>query len=425
MALQVLAPRTTLGQEGGLYGYRQVVYAFIFFVPLITACLAFINPSHAYQVAGPLCSLPLRPFWYRLALAWIPRYIIGITILVLTILMGIRVRKAQKAVMHFPNSQLPTTSTADEEIVSTTKTDRFSQIMEARVDQSAGAQANDPSSRKPSAAQRQSLIMAQVPAFSPNEHGNAGLDTFPPKSPSFSHAPSPIGSRRQSMDPSHLHASQPVNHNRRVSYAPSAALSVPNVDERRGSEQSVDGSMSVYSSIDYAMGKGEDRPQAANGVSLAEFLRSYENEHPPAETLAKSNRVSTLSLGDFARRNISVASRGLQSNKDFDLSAAAKLKQRHRYIQRQMQLLLVYPIMYLILWACPFALHCMQYDSYFAQHPPFVLGIFAVLCIEGFGFVNSIIFCLRERPWTMISDGDRTLLGSFKFWGGTTGKASQ
>jgi len=183
--------------------------------------------------------------------------------------------------------------------------------------------------------------------------------------------------------------------------------------------------MSVYSSIDYAMGKGEDRPQAANGVSLAEFLRSYENEHPPAETLAKSNRVSTLSLGDFARRNISVASRGLQSNKDFDLSAAAKLKQRHRYIQRQMQLLLVYPIMYLILWACPFALHCMQYDSYFAQHPPFVLGIFAVLCIEGFGFVNSIIFCLRERPWTMISDGDRTLLGSFKFWGGTTGKASQ
>ena len=40
------------------------------------ASLAFIAGDHAYLEQGTFCALPIRPFWYRLALSWIPRYII-------------------------------------------------------------------------------------------------------------------------------------------------------------------------------------------------------------------------------------------------------------------------------------------------------------------------------------------------------------
>ncbi|KAF3043963.1 hypothetical protein E8E12_001870 [Didymella heteroderae] len=49
------------------------------------AGLAFINPKNAYVSQGAFCTLPIRPFWYRLAFTWVPRYIIVLTIMGLAI----------------------------------------------------------------------------------------------------------------------------------------------------------------------------------------------------------------------------------------------------------------------------------------------------------------------------------------------------
>ena len=38
---------------------------------------------------GPVCSLPVRPFWHRLAISWIPRYIIMLTIIILYVAINI------------------------------------------------------------------------------------------------------------------------------------------------------------------------------------------------------------------------------------------------------------------------------------------------------------------------------------------------
>ena len=46
------------------------------------ASLAFIDTSFPYVSSRVFCYLPTRPIWYRLALSWIPRYLIIITILV-------------------------------------------------------------------------------------------------------------------------------------------------------------------------------------------------------------------------------------------------------------------------------------------------------------------------------------------------------
>jgi len=77
MALQVFhANDSRLGPDG-LYRYRYLVYVFWIVLPATMAALAFTARDHAaYLSQGAFCSLPVRPFWYRLALTWIPRYLI-------------------------------------------------------------------------------------------------------------------------------------------------------------------------------------------------------------------------------------------------------------------------------------------------------------------------------------------------------------
>lgn len=82
-ALQVFRPQPTVLGQGGLYRYRYVVYAFVAIVPPGLAALAFTSDHGAYMSQGPGCSLPVRPIWHRLAISWIPRYIILLTIMAL------------------------------------------------------------------------------------------------------------------------------------------------------------------------------------------------------------------------------------------------------------------------------------------------------------------------------------------------------
>ncbi|KAL6244174.1 G protein-coupled receptor gpr1 [Rhinocladiella similis] len=73
--LYILRPNHALG-EGGLYPYRHWVWPAWLLPPLLAACLAFIRNSSPYITSGVFCSLPKRPIWYRLALSWVPRYMI-------------------------------------------------------------------------------------------------------------------------------------------------------------------------------------------------------------------------------------------------------------------------------------------------------------------------------------------------------------
>jgi G protein-coupled receptor GPR1 len=80
-ALYVFRPPKRLG-EGGLYPHRYWIYTFWVILPVLAACLAFTNPR-GYITSGTYCALPIRPFWYRLGLSYIPRYIIFIAIFAL------------------------------------------------------------------------------------------------------------------------------------------------------------------------------------------------------------------------------------------------------------------------------------------------------------------------------------------------------
>jgi G protein-coupled receptor GPR1 len=79
LALCVFGPQKPRG-ESGLWGYRRWIYPLWVALPILAASLAFTNHGNAYVAVGTFCYLPNQPLWYRLALAWIPRYIIFFTL---------------------------------------------------------------------------------------------------------------------------------------------------------------------------------------------------------------------------------------------------------------------------------------------------------------------------------------------------------
>ncbi|KIY01758.1 uncharacterized protein Z520_01896 [Fonsecaea multimorphosa CBS 102226] len=82
--LYILNPGSTLG-EGGLYRYRRWTYIMWLGPALLAASLAFLHDKDPYITAGTFCYLPKRPIGYRLALSWVPRYLIIGVILIMYI----------------------------------------------------------------------------------------------------------------------------------------------------------------------------------------------------------------------------------------------------------------------------------------------------------------------------------------------------
>jgi G protein-coupled receptor GPR1 len=78
----------------------------------------------------------------------------------------------------------------------------------------------------------------------------------------------------------------------------------------------------------------------------------------------------------------------------------------------------IYPLVYTLMWLIPFVQHCMMYSDYFAAHPIFSIRMGTVICTMSIGFVDCLIFTMREKPWRSIQTSDGSILGSFFVWRG-------
>lgn len=118
-ALTIFASRKANSQTG-LYRYRCGAYTCWALFSVLMAALAFINPSSAYVSQGTFCYLPARPIWYRLALSWVPRYLILCTIL------GIYLAVYLYTKSKFGNfdAKFSTNSLASEDTTQHTRTER-------------------------------------------------------------------------------------------------------------------------------------------------------------------------------------------------------------------------------------------------------------------------------------------------------------
>ena len=105
-----------------------------------------------------------------------------------------------------------------------------------------------------------------------------------------------------------------------------------------------------------------------------------------------------------------------RSHADNNDTALKRMALQRSRINRQLRLLFTYPIAYICMWIIPFTIHCIQYNNYWAQHPPYVLSCLSIFCVTTMGAVDCLIFCLRERPWRHTPASDRAFWGCFCFW---------
>jgi hypothetical protein len=354
-ALQIFRPAR--GTSDGLYDYRYYIFAVGFVLPGVMAGLAFINSGPAYELLGAFCQLPIRPFWYRLALSWIPRYIISIIIVGLAGAIYAYVGCEFRSNANLNSLQTPTTlalgiSRLDGDVETVDK-DFDRQMTEC----------------EPVYPRRASSIAHDVVSAQQKERGVAfGPKIYLPTPPTPEICVNPQASPETSTDPplKRSASARPRLHLIRFGYTMKATPSILDLQ----------GPLSPHSQ--------PLQDPLANVMSATSI--------PPTSTIPARRKRPSLS------------------------PTTRRLRRQRRRIHRQLRLLFVYPLIYTLMWLIPFVHHSMNYSDYWANHPVWLIRLGQTLCFCSMGFIDCLIFCVREKPWRNIPSSDRTVWGSLAVW---------
>ncbi|GAW10829.1 hypothetical protein ANO14919_001640 [Xylariales sp. No.14919] len=433
------------GTAFGLQPYRRVAYTLWATVPIILAAIVPITGS-SFVDNGPHCYLPIQPGWYRSALAWTPRYIIfGFIIVTYTGLYlyvyirfrrfgedqrrastlnsestGSSTRRHSKRRWRSrsvpPTPSLATHGLLDSTHVSVSKHDRPNFRQYSVASTVSTLQIGDavclPTA--PERVERKSSIAWNLIDFGHDGAGTSAsatpcTDTVPssPTTQSFSLPPNDIGDADNNTA------------------APAAAIPVPEPTHSAPS--------------------GDVPPHSLRNIRRHRWkrrltvIRSHDSDSGSRKSLA--NIIAVLRQGPPAVRRAGEAGAGDEqpsvSSPSVHLpteeSEEAMRRSRDR-MQRQMRLLFVYPVIYLLAWIAPFVAHVYGYDDVYTSaytgfanssqqhHPdlalttipsppsyttsePLALRIasMASLCIGA--AVDCGFFSAWERPWRHLRGG--------------------
>jgi G protein-coupled receptor GPR1 len=330
--------------EAGLYRHRYIAYAVWLIWPSLAASLAFLGSSTAYVSGNVSCSLPVRPYWFRLALSWVPRYsiLLGIAGIYLAIYIYVRHK--------FKN-------------------------FNATSDGLGMANYSGVSAAQP-AGQLDGMELSNV-------------NITPPGPIVGSHHGSRSGSDAEGCAP-HSGPSwenyafgrhEPLHHPSNPAFA-------------------VDPSGSKRPSVASDLSSG--RSGSRKNYSVAEALQSHRFDSSAPEFLRGSIVASSLQQASL---NDSVggipAPYGANPTAELDNQALASesLTRRYRAVRGQLRLLWVYPFVYMIIWTIPFVNHCLNYNDNYAKNPNFGLVTASTIGLALQCAANALMFSIKEKPW--------------------------
>ena len=334
-ALCIFRPNTNLG-ETGLFSIRYFVYALWIALPALAAGLGFLHGG-VYISTGAFCYLPVRPFWYRLGLSWVPRYVIFVTILTLYAMIywfvsakfknfyrstgdsykqpseWAQVSAPRKAVSHLLNlwgekDDKGNTPKAVNGTDSQIKSDNSNAI---------DMQPSRSSNTEPT----------QAPAWEHYTFGNSTIPLTAPKHDDVTPAPS-----QQDL--------WSANHG--------------SVSTKRPSEP--------------------DHIHGEVRKSLAEFLQ----EEPPEGLLSSPPILDSALVTE---------------------EVVSETRARQTAIKRQLRFMFIYPLVYLISWIPPSVQHFTLYNDAVAARPNFPLACVSTCFVALQCFFDSFVFSYRETPW--------------------------
>jgi G protein-coupled receptor GPR1 len=353
--------------EGGLYPYRNWIYLIWLGPPLVAASLAFVNANNAYVTSGAHCYLPKRPYWYRLALSWIPRYLIIGTIFAMYASIYVYVH------IKFKN---------------------FSVLR------------GDDSSEKSGAASRNSVGPA------PTTAENIEAAEAPPQLPQVT-APksSPI---RPSAFRMHSYNSILGASPRPLSGAPNAPwdglsfITAMPLQEQSATQQNGVASEDFAQEADST--GSQDTHVPPRGLSIPNGKEATEHDSRKA---SEAPTMQTNYTGETATTRTTFNTTGAVSEAEGE-GATDHLRQTRLAIRRQLRFLFIYPLIYVLMWSFPFASHALNYDDYYVNHPIFWLSVVNTCSLALQAGVDSVVFSWREKPWRQIDDNSRWSIPHFK-----------
>lgn len=376
-ALYIFNPPAAIG-EGGLYPYRYFAYALLVALPLLMAGLAFINRDGAYLSGGASCQLPVRPFWYRLALSWIPRYLIFLTILGIDTAIYIYIKYKFAGLANAPKS-------SRERIRSHDSTKRRGERQQQR-------RASRRFSLPPTPPLAYNGLIPETRTTS--EVSQEGQDNSKSNQPQD--WPTKIGGGPSMLKWTRLHIpfqapmaaswpKRPIStqiNNTDIVVTTDSALETPLVKSSPDLLTPISGiSSSTLTSWTTFVAQFSSRP--ASKIDALSFLRSH--EHNGSDPCTASVPFSQLEL---------MNSRGENLNELY-------LMETRNKIRKQLRFLFIYPVAYMAMWILPFASHALQYNDYYAANPPFILNALVTIIMTAQSAVDCWIFNVKEKPWRL------------------------
>ncbi|KAK2627686.1 hypothetical protein QTJ16_002332 [Diplocarpon rosae] len=399
-ALYIFRPRST-GSEGGLYPYRKFAYMLWIVFPVLMASLAFVNHRHAYVSEGTYCYLPVRPFWYRLALDWIPRYLIFVFILAIYasiyFYVGYKFKDFDRLTNRIPQTKRNSRGSVEKRPrKSSSRRDRATVphtpnlTYHGLISEPSQDAMTETAVRKPSVSTMDSygskLWYARTgphrfmwQSFSAPDHSSS----TPPSEGSLAEVDSFEGpATPRPLPPTFPRSISPTNES--DSDMPSRATSWRDGFVRR---------FSPYNS------SSNNTAARHSVVDIFTVLRS----HP--DRSSRSMSISQLRLTNSRGQTV----------------ADAELARTRDKIHRQLRFLFIYPMVYIGMWILPFVSHGLQYSDRFAIDPPFAITCCTTVSICMQAAVDAWLFSTREKPWRHIPGTDGGFWVSLKFWSDWTG----
>lgn len=389
MCLQIFPPHNSFLGSDGLYRIRYGVVVAWIFVPNLSASLAFLNHGStgpAYQAAGAFCTLPVRPFWYRLALSWVPRYLNWIFVMGVAIRIYSHVGKEFRVFGHerdrSSSMSMPGTSSIDRVMHEALEKARRKSMVAGNFDVEKQV-SNDNVAPDESVAPDETVAPDEI-----SVHRTRSKRSPPESVVSSGRRPSP-----PDWSGTFGFSGEPLTGPRSTKSQPTS---------RRGSKQIGQG----ITAEDFAPPPPLDPNRHRGSITT---LGSVRSSNAPSITFDGAAVLAPIREDKRATGDSSGSSTAHDT-------AAQMATNRRRAIQRQLRLLFIYPIVYMILWTIPFAYHSMSYSDHFAQHPVYILSALNTFCQCFLGFADVVIFSWREKPWRHIPGSDGTFMGSFYFW---------
>ncbi|KAK3389234.1 G protein-coupled glucose receptor regulating Gpa2-domain-containing protein [Podospora didyma] len=425
----------------GLYPYRQLAYLVYYLFPVLAASLAFID-GQGYENLGHYCYLRTDRAWSRLALSWVPRYVIGVSIIVIYAFIYFYIIKrmddygrrssgylAQPRPTrdHFHDvppmprisyhGLLPSTpssrrgSGADSVATSKDRQRSASSVSTIRLDNNTAA---------PGAAEqnhRQHAIWTSQSSKRPIQWNWAG---FKQAAKSSSGDNGLLAADDEANDPLSPDlaplASPPAVHSPRINTVDQNLAPVVEAPSDTSSLNSLHhssfwhrplasacathpGSSSVAESTADQPGAHPHHHRGHLNVSLPNIITMLRRGPPHLHPQAHPHRHGATTATAKTRTTTAETSPSMSPALSFD-DTSGIYKSREK-IRRQLRSLFAYPLVYMVIWVFPFLSHTLGYDDAVITRPddPQWLLVIGIVSLSIQGVVNCTLFNIREKPW--------------------------